>query len=337
MPTIREIADHADVSTGTVSRVLNSHPNVSPVSRGKVLQAVNELRDSSAVGSRRGTTSIAFVYRGQSSINSRFDSLLLHGIAEELVQTDHDLMIVNAVRLRMEGESLGQMLLRRGVSGALVRTTSLTNTMCDELGQEGFPTVLIADRSENEHIGTAYYDTDQAVRRAMDHLVNLGHRKIAIALNIVDDFDHAQRFQSYQKFQEDHGLPRDERWILRNAAWQGNSGAVLRQIFDLPDRPTAVFVTDPSIATGLCAEAMRSDIRIPEDLSVIGFDDGQERFSTVPRLSSVCQSAELLGRRSLQHLLDIIDRRIQPGPLRFEGWFEPLESTTRPVSSEGAG
>ena len=177
MPTIREIADHADVSTGTVSRVLNSHPNVSPASREKVLQAVNELRDSSAAGSRRGTTSIAFVYRGQSSINSRFDSLLLHGIAEELVQTDHDLMIVNAMRLRMEGESLGQMLLRRGVAGALIRTTSLTNTMCDELGQEGFPAVLVADRTDNEQIGTAYYDTEQAVSRAMDHLVQLGHRR----------------------------------------------------------------------------------------------------------------------------------------------------------------
>ena len=330
MPSIREIADHADVSIGTVSRVLNSQPNVSPASREKVLQAVNELRDSTAGGLRRSTTSIAFVYRGQSSISSRFDSSLLHGIAEELIQTDHDLMIVNAMRLRMQGESLGQMLLRRGVAGALVRTTSLTNTMCEELGQEGFPTVLVADRTDNDRIGSAYYDTDQAVERAMEHLLRLGHKRIAIALNTVDDFDHAQRYQSYLRFLEREGLPRDDRWVLRNAAWLGNSGAVMRQVLDLPNRPTAIFVTDPSIGTGLCAEAMRSGVRIPEDLWVIGFDDAYERYGTVPRLSSVCQSAELLGRRSLQHLLDIIDRRVQPGPLKFDGWFEPLESTCPP-------
>jgi LacI family transcriptional regulator len=332
MASIREIATHADVSIGTVSRVLNSHPNVSPEAREKVLQAVNDLRDSGSSGLRRGTSSIAFVYRGQSSINTRFDSSLLYGIAEELNQTDHDLMIVNAMRLRHQGESVGQMLLRRGVAGALVRTTSLTNTMGDELGQEGFPTVLVADRTDNDRIGSVYYDTDQAVRRAMEHLTRLGHRRIAIALNTVDDFDHAQRLQSYLRFLEDEGLPRDDRWILRHVVWQGNSGAVLRQVLDLPDRPTAIFVTDPTIATGICAEAMRTGVRIPEDLSVVGFDDAQERYGTVPRLSSVCQSAEFLGRRSLQHLLDIIDRRVPPGPLRFEGWFEPLGSTCPPPS-----
>jgi DNA-binding LacI/PurR family transcriptional regulator len=330
MPSIREIADFADVSIGTVSRVLNSHPNVSPESRDKVLQAVNELRDSTPCAPRRATTSIAFVYRGQSSLSTRFDSSLLHGIAEELNQTHHDLVIVNAMRLRIPGESLGQMLLRRGVAGALVRTTSLTNPMCDELGQEGFPTVLVADRTEHERVGCAYYDTDQAVRRALEHLVRLGHRRIAIALNTVDDFDHAQRLRSYLGFLEDEGLPRDDRWILRHAVGGGSSGAVLRQILDLPDRPTAVFVTTPALGTGLCAEAMRAGVRIPEDLSVIGFDDSDERYGTVPRLSSVCQSAEFLGRRSLQPLLDIIDRRVEPGPLRFDGWFEPLESTCPP-------
>jgi DNA-binding LacI/PurR family transcriptional regulator len=329
MPSIREIAEFADVSIGTVSRVLNSQPNVSSSARGKVLQAVNELRDSTAVGSRRPTTSIAFVYRGQSSINSRYDSSLLHGVAEELIQTGHDLMVVNATRLRAEGESLGQMLLRRGVVGALVRTTSLTNSMCDELGTERFPTVSVANRMENPQIGCAYYDTDKAVRRALEHLVHLGHRKIAIALNVVDDFDHSERLQSHQRFLEEAGLPQDERWVLRCSAAK-SSGVILRQILSLPDRPTAIFLTDPSIGIGICAESMRLGVRIPDDLSVISFDDAEDRYTTFPQLSSVCQSAELLGRRSLQHLLDIIDRRVEPGPLQFEGWFEPLESTAPP-------
>ena len=165
-------------------------------------------------------------------MNSRYDSSLLHGVAEELIQTGHDLMVVNATRLRAEGESLGQMLFRRGVGGALVRTTSLTNSMCDELGTQRFPTVSVANRMENHQIGCAYYDTDKAVRRALEHLVHLGHRKTAIALNVVDDFDHSARLRSHQRFLEEAGLPQDERWVLRCSAAK-SSGVILRQILSL--------------------------------------------------------------------------------------------------------
>ena len=88
MPSVREIAKTANVSVGTVSRVLNNQPHVSPKARAKVLQAANSMRASAVIGSRKATTSIALVYRGQSSLDSSFDSSVLHGIAEELNQTD---------------------------------------------------------------------------------------------------------------------------------------------------------------------------------------------------------------------------------------------------------
>ncbi len=327
MPSVREIAKTANVSVGTVSRVLNNQPHVSPKARAKVLQAANSMRASSAIGSRKATTSIALVYRGQSSLDSSFDSSVLHGIAEELNQTDHDLMIINAARGRGPGESLGQMMLRRGVAGALLRTTTATHTMCDELAEEGFPTVAIADRIDNDRVGCVYSDADSAIERALEHLVDLGHRKIAIALNVVDDFDHAKRLDAYQRFLSRSELPTDGRWIVRNPAQPSGGGAILRQLMALSDRPTAIFMSDPALGLGLCNEALRMGVRIPRDLSVIGFDDTHDRFGSFPQLSAVCQDAELLGRKALQHLLELIHQQDKARQIKLDCWFEPLEST----------
>ncbi len=330
MPSIRDIAKSAKVSVGTVSRVLNNQPHVSASARAKVLKAANSMRDDTAIGSRKATTSIALVYRGQSSLNSPFDSALLHGIAEELNQTNHDLMLINAARGHGPGESLGQMLLRRGVAGALLRTTTMTHIMGEELAEEGFPAVAIADRIEKGRVGCVYGNADAAVERALEHLTQLGHRKIAIALCAVDDFDHAQRLDTYRRFLNAGSLPPDERWIIRSPAWEPNGGAALRQIMALSDRPTAIFMADPALGTGLCVEALRMGVRIPRDLSVIGFDDTYTRYGTFPRLSSVCQDAQLLGRKSLQHLLDIIHHRSTPQRLSLDCVFEPLDSTAPP-------
>jgi LacI family transcriptional regulator len=331
MPSIRDIAKSANVSVGTVSRVLNNQPNVSSASRSKVLRAINTMRDSTAVGSRKATASIALVYRGQSSLHSTFDAAVMHGIAEGLNQTDHDLMVINAARSRGQGESLGQMLLRRGVAGALLRTTTLTHGMCEELAEEGFPAVAIADRIDDERIGCVFGDTHSAIERALEHLVHLGHSKIAIALNVVDDFDHAQRLNTYQRFLNEAGLPTDERWIVRSAARQPSGGAALRQIMTLADRPTAVFMSDPPLGAGLCIEALRMGVEIPRDLSIIGFDDTFDRYGTFPQLSSVCQDAQMLGRKAIQHLLEIISHESAPKQIRLACCFEPLESTAPPL------
>ena len=335
MPSVREIAELAQVSIGTVSRVLNNQPHVSATLKTRVLKVVNELRDDkSGLGSRRATTSIALVYSGQSSINSPFDSAILHGMTEELDSTDHDLMVINAARGRGAGESLGQMLVRRGVSGALLRTTALTRGMIAELANEGFPAVAIADRIESDHVGSVVYDGTKAIHHALEHLVHLGHRRIGIALYPVDDFDHASRLEAYCQFLAQNNLPVDERWIIRNPSTQFGDNSVLQKVMSVPNRPTALFVTDPLLASGICTEAIRTGIRIPEDLSVIGFDDTVQRFGIYPRLSSVCQDAIRLGRESLKHLLGIMSREINPSRLTLDCSFEPLDSTAPPPGAD---
>ena len=336
MPSVRKIAEAADVSIGTVSRVLNNQPHVSPSVRARVLKAVNEMRDADGVGIRKTTSSIALLYRGQSSLYSAFDSAVIHGIAEELNQCDHDLMVINAAKAKGSGETFGQMLVRRGVAGVLIRTTKMTHAMCEELAEERFPAVAIADTVPNKHIGSVYCDATNAIERGLEHLVALGHRKIAIAMHVVDDFDHGRRLETYRNFLSRNGLPTDDRWLIRSPATVAGGGAALRQLMMLADRPTAIFMLDPIMGVGLSTEALRLGVKIPNDLSVLGFDDTGHRHAAFPSISSVCQDAEGLGRLAVQHLLEIVDRRSKPKHLDFACFFEPLESTSPPSSGDAS-
>ncbi|MBB6429532.1 LacI family DNA-binding transcriptional regulator [Algisphaera agarilytica] len=331
MPSVREIAKSAGVSIGTVSRVLNNKPHVSAAARAKVLQAANRMPASRPVGGRAGTTSIALVYGGRSTLNTTFDSAILHGIAEALATTTHDLMIVSASRGRGPDESLGQMLMRRGVVGALLRTTTETHGICDELAEDGFAAVALADRIDHDRIGSVWADATPSIERGLEHLLHLGHRKIAIALNVIDDFDHAHRLDTYRRFVQTHGLEFDERWVVRSPANHDGGGASLRQLMALPERPTAVFAADPALGAGICNEALRLGIKLPDELSLIGFDDTNERFGTFPRMSSICQDAVALGVEGLQQLLTLVERR-EPAErhVTVPSWFEPLDSTAPP-------
>ena len=334
MPSVREIAEIANVSIGTVSRVLNNQPHVSEKARAKVLKAANAIRDDIAIVNRKATTSIALVYRGESSLDSEFDASILHGVVTELEQTNHDLVIINADRGRDSGESLGQMLMRRGVAGALLRTTRSTRDMCVDLADARFPTVLIADEFDSPHVGSVRASATGSIQRGLEHLIHLGHRQIAIGLNEIDDFDHAERLAVYREVLDSAELAIEPQWIIRGPAYTASGGATLRQLMSLPNRPTAIFVTDPALGEGLAVEALRMGVRIPRELSVVGFDDSKRRFATFPRLSSICQNTDLLGRTAIQHLLDIIAKTAQPQRLRLECCFEPLDSTAPPMEQE---
>lgn len=327
MASVREIARKSGVSITTVSRVLNNHPAVSSQARDRVLAAANRTRYVAPVG-RRSTTNIAFVYLGESSLGSPFDAALMQGMSGGLDEAGFDLLVLNARRARREGETFSQLFMRKGVRGAILRSTAATFDACREIAAEGFPAVLVADEFDAPKLRCVTSDARPACRRAIEHLLHLGHRRIAITLNIVDDHDHQQRLEAYREALAAAGVEADPRLELRVPAYRDAGAQALRQIFAIPDQPTAVFVTDPMAAVGLFHEAHRTGVSIPQDLSVLGFDDSDQRFGTYPRMTAVCQDAEALGRAAFAALQQLIEdpNQTSPMPKCPECWLEIHES-----------
>ncbi len=319
------------MSITTVSRVLNNHPQVSEEVRQRVLSVSNSSGYTPAVG-KKSTTNIALLYTGESSVGSPFDGAILFGMSQGMEEHGYDLMVLDARRSRNSGETLTQMFLRKGVRGAVVRTTLATRGVVQQLAEEGFPFVVVADRFEDERINYVYSDSVSSSREAVEHLLNLGHTRVAIALNMIDDSDHADRLAGYRQALEAAGIEYDERLVMRTPANREGGMQLLRRIVTRPDKPTGLFLADPMTAVGLFNEARRAGVRVPEDLSVVGFDDADLRYMVSPELTAVCQDAVALGREAFGALHGMIE--VASGQVvrkALPTWLEIHNSTARLV------
>lgn len=305
MANVRAIARNAGVSISTVSRVLNNAPGVSEAARAAVLAHANRAGYVPAVG-RRSTSNVALVYTAGASLDSPFDAALVNGIFAGLDGSGADLLILDVRRSRQSGESLTQMLLRKGVAAALLRTTTASQDLCRELVAEGVPAVVVGSRPDIAGASYIHSDSRPASREAVEHLLALGHRRIVVGTHLVDDSDHEDRIAGWREALAVAGLPAEDRSILRATADRDGGVQVVRRLAAMNPRPTAVFLADPLMAVGALEEARRSGLRVPEDLSVAGFDDGDLRHALVPRLTAVCQDTVGLGRTAAAMLVGMI-------------------------------
>ena len=328
MTNIRAVAKQAGVSIATVSRVLNNTPGVGEKVREAVLAAVNRAGYSPEIG-RRSTSNVALLYTAEVTLDSPFDAALVDGVFSGLDGSGADLLLLGARRSRRPGESLTQMLVRKGVQGALLRTTTESQALCREAAAEGVAVVVVGSRPDDPGLHCIHSDSGPASREAVEHLLALGHRRIAFGAHVVDDSDHADRLAGYRAALAGRGVASDDGLVVRATADRAGGVQVVRRIAATAPRPTAVYLADPLMTIGALQEARRLGLRVPDELSIIGFDDGELRHALAPRPSAVCQDAVVLGRKAAAMLLDVLADRPQP-PRRevLPCWFEIHETTS---------
>lgn len=336
MPTVRQIAKQAGVSATTVSRVLNQHPQVSSELRQRVLDIAQV---SQSTGRQNGLTSksrtdsktIALLYTGEVSLGSPFDATLLEGMSVALDDTGYDLLVVNGRKAKLQNENYTEMLERKGVQGAIIRTDASSKHVCREIGRCEFPMVVVGERFESEHgVNSVYSDSRESSREAVNYLIEQGHQRIAIVLNVIDDTDHRDRLAAWRDAHADHNLDVDDRLILRIPANRDGGVQTIKRLMSMPEPPTAIFITDPLNAVGAVNQALVMGLKIPDDLSIVAFDDWEYRYSVYPQLTSVCQNTFDLGRESVNVLRQQLNEspRFQPGSKRLASWFEIHDSVS---------
>ena len=332
MSSVRQIAKQAGVSITTVSRVLNNHPRVSAAAREKVMAAANEARYLPTVG-RRSTVNIALLYAGSPEVGSAFDAALMEGMASGMEEFGYDLMVLDGSRVRQSSESYGQVFLQKGIRGVIVRSSASSRYIAKEILGEGVPAVVLGDRFEHDSATFVGSDSVVASREAIEHLIGLGHRKIGVVTNIEDDCDHLDRLQGYYEAMEQAGLEHGEKLIFRTPAHRQGGEAFMNRFASMADRPTALYFVDPFAGLAALNRAYALGLSIPDDLSIVGFDDHEWRFISRPRMTAVCQDAIALGRSAFR----VLNQRIDHGPhaeLAIDtkpAWLEVHDTTCPPA------
>ena len=324
------------MSIATVSRVVNGSTAVAPELRDRVLDAVNRCGYSPTVG-RRSAASIALVYTGPFSIGSPYDAACLDGIVTAMLESEFDLKIVHLRRDMSADDTYSQFFFRKGIRGAILRSTAADRDIARAIADEGFPAVVLGDHFEHPRLSFAYNESRTASVEGIEHLISLGHRRIAIAANDTDDGDHLDRLEAYRQTLRSSDLY-DEQLEFRVPAHRLDGAQLLRKMMSLALPPTAVFIADPLTASGAINEAHKMGLRIPDELSILGFDDTDSRYVVYPTMTAVCQDSRELGRSAYDLLLRLCgmqaDDRASTQPINVLGkaWLEINHSTGRAVS-----
>ncbi len=297
MASVRDIAKGAGVSIATVSRVLNDKPNVDPDTRRRVEAEVERLGYRPLVRGPAAPPVVGLVYTGDPGRidYGAFDSALMSGIMRGLSEHHFDIVLLNLHRDKRNNESYRDFFVRKGVNGIILRTFAESRHVCEEIAEEGVSSIVVADRFENPAVNFICSRSEDESRLAVEHLIQLGHRRIALGIHQVRDTDHVDRLNGYRQALEAHGIEFDQRLVVSLVADVHGGGNALDFLLRLPEAPTAIFFTDPLATLGALHRCSARGVRVPEELSIVGFDDSDVRYHSYPAFTAICQDASQLG------------------------------------------
>lgn len=310
-PTMKEVAARAQVAISSVSRVLNSHPDVSDSMRRRVLQVVDEMGyepDLLASSLRKGAThTVGFLIR---DVSNPLFMEVLKGV-ERLLRTEGYLVLLAHSEGSSEREvAYARLLRQRRIDGLIF---SMSEEQSPEVGAElsklNTPIVLL-DRAADgvSNVSVVASDHRTGVRRATEHLLDLGHRRIALITSTMNLLPARERVQGLRDGFERRGLQPPEH-LLRCGSFSMEYGTrSTEELFDGAEPPTAIIAGGNVIFTGVVSETHRRGLRIGRDLSVITCDDTPLAQFHTPPVTAVARDAMEMGataaRLLLAHLRD---------------------------------
>ena len=308
MPSVRKIAKELGVSVATVSRAMNNHPDVSVITRQRVLEAAQQMGYAPSVRKQQSNV-IGLVYPGAAvrADYGGFESMMLAGILRGANERGYDLTIINLRRDKDAVETYTQFFHRKGVRGVLIRALDATPNLVSEIAADGVPHVVIADRSEDRAVNYIDSESRSTSREAVEHLLSLGHDRIALGIHNVLDSDHRDRRTGYEEALTKAGIPIDERLIVTAPGSPEGGAIILNHLLSLDLPPTAIYFTNPLSTVGAMHRCLQLGLHVPDDLSIVGFDDGEVRLRTFPPYTAVCQDAETLGLAASRWVISALD------------------------------
>lgn len=325
-----DVAREAGVSVATVSKVVNGRWGVSAATVERVLAVVGDLGYEASLGAsslRSHRTNVIGVLLAEFE---PFSTELLKGVSEAVGDTDFELLAFSGGR---SGGGVGwerRSLARLGgslIDGAIVVTPTVVDA------GNGIPVVAVDPHTGPSDVPTVDSDNLAGAMRATEHLIALGHRRIA-HLAGRDDLESARlREEGFRRAMGEAGLEVPDSFVRVGGYRAESADAVVREMLTVADRPTAVFAANDLTAIHTLAVARELGLRVPEDLSVVGFDNVPESALTDPALTTVAQPLHEMGRRAVEVLVDLLQHGAgaSPAHVRLETSIVVRQSCAPPA------
>jgi LacI family transcriptional regulator len=311
--TIIDVARESGVSYSTVSRVLNGYEYVKESTRRRVLEAAERLGYVANVQARSlaggHSRIVGLLVPG---LDNDYIGEIIRGIDEELARNDYDLMLYTTHR-RVGKESEYVKMIANGLTdGLLLVVPLIPSTYVDILHQQRFPYVLI-DQSENGDTSSVVNATNwQGAYDATRYLVELGHRRIGFISGLMQISSAVERLEGYKSALDDSQISFDEALVKQGNFWQPSGYAAAQELLRLESPPSAIFSSNDLMAFGAMQAIRDAGLDIPGDISIIGFDDIPMASMVHPKLTTVYQPLDQMGRVAAKLLLEQIEDPQKP-------------------------
>ena len=332
--TIKDLAAKTGYAVGTVSRVLNNHPNVSEKARAAILAAVEESGFQLNVNAKQlkqvHATTILVIVKGTGNV---VFFQMVEQIQNLLARTRYPLHVEYMHGADNEVRRAAVLAREKKALGVIFLGGNLENFRTDFAGLD-LPGVLVTnDASDlgNDKLSSVYVDDRRAARQAVETLISLGHEKICVVGGHRHYSDTSRkRWEGTLDAMQAHGLTMDPEADYATAYFSPEGGsAAVEELLERKRAFTAIFAMSDLMAIGAIRTLRDNGLRVPEDVSVMGFDGLTIGEYTVPRLCTIAQDVQELAERSIRMLLENIaipqPPRYETVPVRLE-WKESAKS-----------
>ncbi len=304
MSTISDVAKRAGVSTLTVSRVINNSSYISQETRERVERVIEELGYVPNALARslrfKQTKTIALVL---TDITNPFFTTLARGVEDVASEQGFSVIFCNTDESESEEAEYLNVLSQKQVDGILLVPACCEKDTIVSLQSRGAPVVLLDRRIPDAKVDTVRCDSEQGAYQVVRYLLGQGHRTIAILAGPQSISTSVDRVSGYRRAMSEAGLGPDMQFVYHAGFTQEGGHQMTKQVLTNKVRPTALFAGNNFIAMGVFYALREVGLRVPDDISVVAFDDIPVEFVMDPFLTVVAQPAYEMGKQATELLL----------------------------------
>lgn len=315
--TIIDVARDCGYSKATVSRAFASPEVVTPKARERIYASAQKLHyapDAIARAmARKRTENIAFIIHEKQypAILNPFYSPILETVLEEANRRNYSLLISAQQDMRLPD---GKLLVRKQMDGVILAGEA-DPQLIEQLMSLNIPVVLLNNQPENENIPCVVADHFYGAALATQHLIDTGHRHIGLLAGRFSKQISKARLEGYLNALHQNGIEATPQWMIHLEPTIGKAEQAMRSLIALPERPTAVFCTNDTIAAGALKALLRAGMRVPEQMALVGFDDSYVSRLVEPELTTLRIDPVKMGKAAVDILFQLMDGKAPEHPL----------------------
>ncbi|MGZ9586569.1 LacI family DNA-binding transcriptional regulator [Paenibacillus marinisediminis] len=310
--TIVNVAEKAGVAPSTVSRVISNDSRISQKTSKKVRKVMEELGyhpnmlAKSLVTNTTHNIGIVLPRPADEVFQNQFFSDIIRGIVAKAAASQYDVMMTTGANGEEEIKAVKRLVHGRNVDGIILLASHMIDANISFLREKKFPFVLVGRSEDYSDITSVDNDNIAASQAITRHLIELGHRKIAFVSGPFELTVSKDRLDGFSKALMEAGIPFDIDYVYEGSFTPESAAQITERILELEERPTAIIATDDVVAFGIIRTLWNNGFNVPEDCSVVGFNNTLLAEMCLPQISSVDIGTYQMGQSTVQALVQSI-------------------------------